>query len=55
MYTTWPFLSALNTGGVGTGASEERERDREKMCLNILSPSNNLLLNRNMLANPAAL
>ena len=25
MYTTWPLLSALSRGGVGTGASEQRK------------------------------
>ena len=32
MYTTWPLLSALSRGGVGTGASEQREeRGRERV------------------------
>ena len=32
MYTTWPLLSALSRGGVGTGASEQgEERGRERV------------------------
>ena len=49
MYTTCTFLSALRRGGVGTGASEERERDIESVGVNTLSPSLCLLFSRTVL------